>query len=194
MTRIRSIIAVCSLLSAMLLAYFGQPKIVQAQTAFDLEGKSLDPLAAASGKIVVLVFLRQDCPVSNRYAPVIQKISSERADDVRFWLVFPDKTETSNRIQKYLQDYGYRLPGLRDPEHVLVKLAQAETTPEVAVFDHNRHLIYHGRIDNWYVEFGRPRPAPTTHELSDAIEAALSGKAISPSAVKGVGCYISDLE
>src|SRR5580704_10368191 len=184
MARVRSAIAVSSLLAVVLLACLGQPRLGQAQTAFDLEGKSVDPLAAAGGKIVVLVFLRRDCSVSSRYAPVIQKISSEHEDDIRFWPIFPDKTETSKRIEKYLQDYGYRLPGLRDPEHVLVKLAQAETTPEVAVFDHNRHLVYHGRIDNWYVEFGRPRPAPTTHELNDAIEAALSGKLVTPRAIK----------
>jgi hypothetical protein len=194
MTRVRSAIASSSLLAAILLASLGQPRLVQAQTAFDLEGKSVDPLAASGGKIVVLVFLLRDCPISSRYAPVIQKISSERADDASFWLVFPDKTETSNTIQKYLNDFGYRLPALHDPKHTLVKLSRAETTPEVAVFDRNRHLVYHGRIDNWYVEFGRPRPAPTTRELSDAIEAALSGKPITPSAVKGVGCYISDVE
>jgi hypothetical protein len=194
MIRVRSAIALSSVLAAMLIAYLGQPGLVQAQTTFDLEGRSMDPFAATSEKIVVLVFLRLDCPVSSRYAPVIQKISSEHQGDVRFWLVFPDKTETSNAVQNYLKDFRYRLPALRDPEHVLVKLAHAATTPEVAVFDHNRHLVYHGRIDNWYVEFGRPRPAPTTHELSDAIEAALSGKPITPNAVKGVGCYISDLE
>ena len=194
MIHVRPAIAVSSLLTAMLFALLCQPRIVQAQTAIDLEGKSVDPLATAGVKIVVLVFLRGDCPVSSRYAPVIQKISSEHEDDVRFWLVFPDKADTSKTVQKYLLDYGYRLPGLRDPEHVLVKLAQVETTPEAAVFDHNRHLVYHGRIDNWYVEFGRPRPAPTTNELNHAIEAVLSGKPVTPSAVKGVGCYISDLE
>ncbi|MFZ1006378.1 MAG: redoxin domain-containing protein [Candidatus Sulfotelmatobacter sp.] len=194
MTRVRSSIALTSVFAAMLLACLSQPRLVQAQTGFDLEGQSVDPLAAAGGKTVVLVFLRRDCPVSSRYAPVIQKIGSERKDEVRFWLVFPDKAETSKTIQKYLHDYGYRLPALHDPEHLLVKLAQAETTPEVAVFDHSRHLLYHGRIDNWYVEFGRPRPAPTTHELNDAIEAALFGKPVTPNVVKGVGCYISDLE
>jgi hypothetical protein len=194
MTRFRSAIASSGVLAVTLLACLCQSRIVQAQTAFDLEGKSVNPLAASGGRIVVLVFLRRDCPISSRYAPVIQKVSSERRNDVSFWLVFPDKTDTSKAIEKYLQDYGYRLPGLRDPEHVLVKLAQAETTPEVAVFDRNRHLVYHGRIDNWYVDFGRPRPAPTTHELNDAIDAALAGKPVTPSAVNGVGCYISDVQ
>jgi hypothetical protein len=138
--------------------------------------------------------LRRDCPVSSRYAPIIQKISSEQGSDVHFWLVFPDKAETSTGINKYLQDYGYWMPALRDPQHALVKLVHAEITPETAVFDRARHLIYHGRIDNWYIEFGKPRPSPTTHELNDAIEAVLSGKTMTPSAVRGVGCYISDLE
>jgi hypothetical protein len=194
MFRIRSAIGLSTFLAVMLLAAFGQASLLHAQSGFDLAGKAVNPFNETSEKIVVLVFLRRDCPVSSRYAPVIQKISSEHAEDVRFWLVFPDKTETSVGINGYLQDYGYRLPGLRDPKHVLVKLARAEITPEVAVFDHDRHLVYHGRIDNWYVEFGRPRPAPTTHELENAIDSALAGKSMTPSGVKGVGCYISDLE
>ena len=194
MFRIRSAIGLSTFLAVMLLAAFGQASLLHAQSGFDLAGKVVNPFNETSEKIVVLVFLRRDCPVSSRYAPVIQKISSEHAEDVRFWLVFPDKTETSVGINGYLQDYGYQLPGLRDPKHVLVKLARAEITPEVAVFDHDRHLVYHGRIDNWYVEFGRPRPAPTTHELENAIDSALAGKSMTPSGVKGVGCYISDLE
>ena len=142
----------------------------------------------------MLVFLRQDCPVSSRYAPVIQQISARYERDASFFLVFPDKDESAQSIRKYLPDYGYHLPALRDPEHALVKQAQAEITPEAAVFNRDDKLVYHGRIDNWYVEFGRSRPAPTTHELSDAIDAAIAGKPPADGAVKGVGCYISDLE
>ena len=149
---------------------------------------------ADPGKVVVLVFLRRDCPVSSRYAPAIQQISKQYADRANFWLVYPDKSDTPAAIRKYLQDYGYRLPALRDPEHALVKLGHAQITPEVAVFDHSRHLVYDGRIDDWYVDLGRARPAPTTHELDDAIRAALTGKPVAKSEVRGVGCYISDLE
>lgn len=163
------------------------------QTAFNLDGKAVDPLAQASGRVVVLVFLRRDCPVSSRYAPVIQQISARYQQDASFFLVYPDKAESSQTIRKYLADYGYQLPALRDPEHALVKQAQAELTPEAAVFNHGK-LFYHGRIDNLYVEFGRSRPAPTTHELIDAIQAAMAGKPVAANTVKGVGCYISDLE
>ncbi|MGA8617615.1 MAG: redoxin family protein [Candidatus Sulfotelmatobacter sp.] len=162
--------------------------------AFDLEGKSVNPFEAAPGKVVVLVFVRRDCPVSSRYAPLIQQISAQHERAASFWLVFPDKAETPNTIHQYLHDYGYHLPALRDPEHSLVKLAQVRITPEVAVFSRNRQLLYDGRIDNWYVDLGRSRPAPTTHELEDAIQSALADKTPATNQVRGVGCYISDLE
>jgi thiol-disulfide isomerase/thioredoxin len=164
------------------------------QAAVDLDGKSQDPVAGASGRVVVLVFLRTDCPVSNRYAPAIQQIATRYQRESQFFLVFPDKTASAQVIRKYLDAYDYKLPALRDPQHVLVKQAHAQITPEVAVFDKRGTQIYHGRVDNLYEDFGRTRPAPTTHELDDAIQAALKGTRVAVSETSGVGCYISDLQ
>jgi hypothetical protein len=162
--------------------------------AFDLDGKPANPFDESSGKIVVLVFLRRDCPASSRYAPVIQQISTQHERDASFWLVFPDKAETPQSIHNYLREYAYHLPALRDPDHALVKLAQVQITPEAAVFNRNHQLIYDGRIDNWYLDLGRARLAPTTHELADALDAALAGKMPAANQIRGVGCYISDLQ
>lgn len=164
------------------------------QTATDLEGHPVNPFAVDPGKPVVLVFLRRDCPVSGRFAPTIQQISKENSGSASFFLVYPDKSETPESIRKSVTDYGYHLPVLRDPEHALVKLSHVQITPEVAVFDRNRKLIYDGRINDWYIDLSRARPAPTTHELEDAIRAAQSGGSIARSEVRGVGCYISDVE
>jgi hypothetical protein len=62
------------------------------------------------------------------------------------------------------------------------------------VFNGKGHLVYHGRIDNLYQEIGRTRTVATTHELEDAIQAALSGKSLATRSIHAVGCYISDLE
>jgi hypothetical protein len=172
----------------------GSAFAVAPQTVTDLDGHTVDPLAADADRVVVLVFVRQDCPVSSRYAPAIQRISRQYADRASFWLIFPDQSESPQAIRKYLQEYGYRLPALRDPGNALVKLGRVQITPEVAVFNHSRQLVYDGRIDDWFVDLGRARPAPTTHELDDAIRAALAGKPVAKSEVRGVGCYISDLE
>jgi hypothetical protein len=187
--------AIRLLLTGILLACVLAPELVLGQhSAVDFDGKQVNPFDAASGKIVVLVFLRRDCPVSSRYAPIIQQLSALREHDASFWLVFPDKDETPQTIHKYLQEFAYRLPALRDPEHALVKLAQVQITPEVAVFNRNHQLIYDGRIDNWYQDLGRSRPVPTTHELDEAIQAAVGGTTPAKNQVRGVGCYISDLE
>lgn len=164
------------------------------QAALDLDGHAVDPLTATSGKLTVLIFIRRDCPVSSRYAPEIQRISRQFADRAAFWLVDPDKSDSPQSIRRYLADYGYHLPALRDPKRTLVKLSRVQITPEVAVFDQEQRLVYDGRIDNWYIDLGRSRTAATTHELEDAIRAALAGKRSATTDVRGVGCYISDLE
>lgn len=163
-------------------------------TAVDLDGVVVDPLKTSSGKVVVLIFVRVDCPISNRYSPTIQKISREYAGRVAFWLVYPDRSESVELIRKHEKEFGLDLPALRDVQRSLVDESHAQTTPEAAVFDANRKLIYHGRIDNLFEDFGRARPAATTHELEDAIRAAIDGKEVAIAAVPGVGCYISDLK
>jgi thiol-disulfide isomerase/thioredoxin len=162
--------------------------------ASDLDGKPFDPFRAAQGKVVVLIFVRTDCPVSNRYAPAIQQLSAKNAGKAVFFLVYPSKKETADSIRKHDREFGYALAALRDPQHILVRESQAQITPEAAVFDANRRLIYHGRIDNLYEDFGHARKSATTHELADAIEAAIAGKTLTANATPAVGCYISDLE
>lgn len=164
-----------------------------AQQGIDLNGKAIDPWKVFPEKAVVLVFIRTDCPIANRYAPTIQRLSAEYAGKAAFWLVYPDKDESAAAVLKHLHDYGYKIPALRDPKHELVARSQAKVTPEAAVFDSNGQLVYHGRIDNWYERFGRARLAPTTHELNDSLAAAVAGTRFKPRQTTPVGCYISDL-
>lgn len=163
------------------------------KAAKNLDGTEVDPFLAAGRKPIVLIFVRTDCPISNRYAPLIQRISAEYGAKISLWLVYPGRTSTAEKIRRHEHDYGYKLPVLRDPQHELVAKAQVQVTPEAAVFDVNHHLLYHGRIDDLYQDFGRARPAATTHELVDAIQAALGGKTPPPS-TPGVGCFIADAE
>jgi hypothetical protein len=187
-------VARCWMMMILLVACLASCSFASGQTALDLDGRPANPLAGNAGKIVVLIFLRRDCPVSSRYAPVIQQIGSKYASNAAFWLVYPDKADSPQAIRDYLGEYGYRLPAVRDPAQELAKLSHVRITPEVAVFDRDHKLIYDGRIDDWYVDLSRTRPVATTHELADAIEAAIAGKTPANREVRGVGCYISDLE
>lgn len=162
--------------------------------ATDLEGKPFNPFQAARGKAVVLIFVRTDCPVSNRYAPTIQRLGAAHAGQATFFLVYPSRKETSEAIRRHERDFGYTFAAIRDPQHILVKQSAAQITPEAAVFNASGQLVYHGRIDNLYEDFGHARKSATTHELADAIEAALAWKNVMGAPTPAVGCYISDLE
>jgi hypothetical protein len=162
--------------------------------AEDLDGKPVDPIASSRGALTVLVFIRTDCPISNRYAPEIQRLSQEFRMQAKFWLIYPEKAESPLRIREHGEEFHYTMPALRDVHHSLVTRAEATITPEAAVFERSGKLIYHGRIDNWYEELGRSRAKPTTHELEDAIRKTVAGETISAAHANAVGCYISDLK
>src|SRR5689334_6792488 len=131
----------------------------------DLSGKPVEPLRASSAKAVVFIFTRTDCPISNRYAPEVRRLAEKfAASGITFWLVYADPDESAAEIRRHLKAYGYGLGVLRDLRHDLVRLTGARVTPEAAVFVAGR-IVYHGRIDDRYVAFGRERPAPTTHDL-----------------------------
>jgi thiol-disulfide isomerase/thioredoxin len=164
------------------------------QTVIDMHGSADELLAQSRGKVSVFVFVRTDCPISNRYAPLLQEMNKKYGQQTSFRLVFPDRHESTDKIRHYLQEFGYQLQAIRDPDHALVKKTMAKTTPEAAVFDVKGELVYHGRIDNLYEHIGQSRRAATTHELADAIEAASKGLNPQVSTADAVGCFISDLE
>jgi hypothetical protein len=55
-------------------------------------------------------------------------------------------------------------------------------------------LVYHGRIDDRFVDFGQTRRAPTTHDLEQVLDAVLAGKPAPEAAAPAVGCYIADMK
>jgi thiol-disulfide isomerase/thioredoxin len=170
------------------------PQTVRSASAENLDGKTVDPFTSSGGRVVVLLFVRTDCPISNRYAPTIRKLHEKFQGKADFWLVYPDAGESASLIRTHDEQFHFAIPALRDVHRDLAKRAQATITPEAAVFDSAGKLVYHGRIDNGYEDFGRSRAAPTTHELDSAIRNTLEGKLAVPDHAQAVGCYISDLK
>ena len=159
-----------------------------------LDGSLFDPLAQPEDvKARVFVFLTTDCPIANRYAPTLQRLAKRcLQEDVAFTLVYPNETDTADDIRQHQQQYQHNCAAVRDVSHSLVAITGVTVTPEVAVFDTNGTMVYRGRIDDWYVDFGKNRPAPTTHDLRDAIDAIVEGAPVREPRTKAIGCYIHD--
>jgi len=146
-------------------------------------------------RVRVLIFARTDCPITNRYAPELGRIAHEfSAQGVKFWIVYPDSTETAEKIAKHMTDYHLPGEGIPDPHFELQKRAEAKISPQAAVFDGNGKLIYSGRIDDRYVAFGKSRAQPEVHDLENAIQAALANKPVAQARTKAIGCYLDDLQ
>jgi hypothetical protein len=160
----------------------------------DADNHVVDPFQApANVKAIVFLFTSVDCPISNRYAPVIKNLNDTFvAKGVQFWLVYPNPFDTSPSIQQHRKAYSYPMGALLDPDHALAKLAKATVTPEAAVFDRQGREVYHGRIDDKYVDLARERPSPTRHDLDEALTATLAGKPVAQAETQAVGCFISD--
>ncbi|HVO56837.1 MAG TPA: hypothetical protein VMT51_03990 [Dongiaceae bacterium] len=153
----------------------------------------VEPAEIFAGRPTVLIFMRTDCPISNRYAPVIEKLFQTYGLRVRFWLVYPDAKETAAQISAHQKEFHLSAAPLRDIHLRLASLAGATMTPEAAVFNRGARLIYHGRIDNLYIDATRARANPTSNDLEDAIRASLAGKSVTPDHTAAVGCYIADV-
>lgn len=161
----------------------------------DIDGKTHDLLDASSKRANILYFITNDCPISNQYAPEINRICSEyAAQDVGCYLVYIDPSLRPQAIRKHMAEYGHDCcPAIHDVEHELVKRLGAEVTPEAALLSASGEVLYQGRINNFYAALGKPRRMVTVHDLRDALEAALAGKPAANRKTQAVGCFIPDL-
>ncbi|MDP2321375.1 MAG: redoxin family protein [Acidobacteriota bacterium] len=168
---------------------------LQLAAVLDLAGKAVNPLALPAGRIAtVLVFTTTDCPISNRYAPEIQSLAARFAPQgIGFTLVYPVGTDTAAVIGEHVKTFAYSIPVVRDTAQELVKHTGARVTPEVAVIGAGGAVLYRGRIDDRYVEFGKDRPQPTERTLERALEAVVQGKPVAVRVTQAVGCYLADL-
>lgn len=141
----------------------------------------------------VLVFTTTDCPISNRYAPEINRLAAKFSGKARFVLVYPVPTDANDRIRDHVKKFGYTIPWERDSKQALVKQTGVTVTPEVAILDAAGTMVYRGRIDDRYITFGKDRPQPTVRDLERSLEAVLEGKPVPVAHTQAIGCILSDL-
>ncbi len=150
-------------------------------------------LTAAAAVPTVLVFTTTDCPISNRYAPEITRLTEKFAGKARVVLVYPVASDTEAMIREHVKKFGYTNEWRRDVDQKLVKQTGVTVTPETAVLGADQKLLYRGRIDDRYVDFGKQRPQPTVRDLERSLEAILAGKPVPVAETRAVGCFLSDL-
>jgi hypothetical protein len=151
-----------------------------------------DVLAPRGEKAVVLLFVRTDCPISNRYAPELERLAGAHRE-IRFYLVYTESGATIDSLKRHREEYGYTIPFLMDARRQYVERTHVRVTPEAAVFVKGR-LVYRGRIDDRFVELGKARQKAQQHDLEDVLKAVSAGANLAFRETRAVGCVIEDAQ
>lgn len=162
----------------------------------DISGAQHSVPCDPNTKCTVLVFINTQCPIANAYHPTLRKLKAEFADaklaDAKFeWvMIHADPETTTDAARKHQLEYDITWPIALDPGNKIARRVSAKVTPEAIIIDARGRVQYRGRIDDLHQDYGRKRPAPTTHELKDALTSILNDQPITQPETKAIGCII----
>jgi len=155
----------------------------------DLDNVPRRPLEPGDKIASVLIFYWQDCPISNGYAPELNRITASHTN-FAFYIVQVDPELTPAAAREHARKFDLHPPVVLDPQHRLVKFAKATVTPEAVVIGRNGQILYRGRIDDGYAALEKKRAAATEHDLIKALDTIAAGKRLKSKETKAIGCLI----
>jgi len=147
---------------------------------------------AAPAQVLVVAFICNHCP----YVQAIEDrlVALARAYEGRgVQLVgicsndptdYPD--DRPERLLARWRDKGYGFPYLLDASQQVARAFDAVCTPDLYVYDAERRLAYHGRLDDSW----KDEDAVTRRDLALAVDALLAGRRPEPRQVPSMGCSI----
>jgi len=141
---------------------------------------------------LVIVFTCNHCPYAKAAWPLLVKLAQEfKEKGVAFVAINPndDKQYPEDSLEKMKEHHSARkmnFPYLIDESQDTARAYGAQCTPDIFVYDRERKLRYHGRVDdNW-----QHPEAVKKEELKEAIEALLRGESPSGDQNPSMGCSI----
>jgi len=166
-------------------------------TAFDFHLLGIDDkiysLASFSEKKgLVLVFTCNHCPYALASWPLLISLAEKyqlkkigfaaiNANDDK---LYPEDSFTEMKLK--VHEWGLNFPYLHDKFQITARNYQAQCTPDIYVFDQDRRLYYHGRInDNW-----QDSSKVTSQDLQTALDLLLSDKNPPQNQYPSMGCSI----
>jgi peroxiredoxin len=155
------------------------------------DGKKYSLNTFADKKALVIVFSCNHCPYVQAYEDRIIEIQKDYAKDVQVVAIssnedenYPEDSFENMKARAELKKFNF--PYLHDGTQNIAKAYGATHTPEIFLFDKERKLVFHGKIDdNWQ----EPQSVKSKY-LRNAIDELLSRKQISVPETFTIGCTI----
>lgn len=151
-----------------------------------------EPFRLDRGKqFYVLIFLGVECPVARQYGAKLQSLADQfQNQPVQFVGVNSNPQDSRSEFAQYQTDFRIRFGMLKDSSQQLAKHFKVSRTAEAVLTNHSGEVLYQGRIDDQYTP-GVARGKTMSHDLRNAIEAAVSGQPIEIPRTPPVGCLIT---
>ncbi|MFC2075041.1 thioredoxin family protein [Bdellovibrionota bacterium] len=157
-----------------------------------VDGKEHNLEEYADKKAIVILFTCNHCPYAQAYedrfveiqkdyaSKGVQVIAINSNEDVNY-----PEDSFENMIERSKKK-KFNFPYLRDEDQSIARAYDAACTPEVYLFDKDRELKYHGKIDdNWK----HPTDVRDFY-LRDAIDTVLAGGEVTFPEQPAIGCSI----
>ena len=133
------------------------------------------PSLSKTNRALVYVFLATDCPIAQKQAPTLARLEKQyKSQGVIFQGIFPNSTETKEKITQWGYDRKIHFSLVLDDNHLAQKL-QATTTPEVFLTNPAGRIFYQGNVES----------------LPSALTAFLANKPIKVAKTTPIGCLLT---
>ena len=143
-------------------------------------------------KALIVIFSCNHCPYVQAYEDRIIQIQKDyQSKGVEAIAInsnedkgYPE--DSFENMKKRAAEQNFNFLYLRDDDQSVARAYDATHTPEIFLFDENRNLAFHGKIDDNWQEPSKVQ----NHYLRNALDELLGGKEISVPETFTIGCTI----
>lgn len=153
-------------------------------------------------KALVIIFTCNHCPYAQavwprlitlykKYTSFQETTGIDSYEKVEFIAINPNfnpayPDDSFEKMKEYAEKLNLHFPYLQDTSQDVARVYQAQCTPDIFVYDQNRKLAYHGRVDdNW-----KEPEKVTRNELDEAIAALFKNEKPNEAQHPSMGCSI----
>jgi peroxiredoxin len=155
------------------------------------DGKFYSADSFSDKKFLIVIFSCNHCPYVQAYEDRIIEIQRDYNEHLSIVAISSNETEnypedSFEKMKERASQKGFNFPYLFDESQEIAKAFGATHTPEIFLFDSERKLAFHGKIDdNWQ----EPKNVKSPY-LRNAINELIEGKKISVPETFTIGCTI----
>lgn len=145
------------------------------------------------GKAILIIFMCNHCPYVKPKMDFFTTLY-EKYKNLGLRIIGINSNDTENygeddfeHMKQVASEKNFGFPYLLDETQEVAKKYGAACTPDPFLFDENKKLVYHGRIDDAH---GKTHEEASTNELEEAVKELIEGLEVTVKEEPSMGCNV----